>query len=156
MQFKLRSKIVEFKSGGKVIGKVTVRQATLLDDQRLDDMERAAIEQNEVELKALGEKTISPEQFKLQSFRVNLYPKMAACSSGDIPTAEEMLFEMPTSESSKLWQAAIDLNPEWFEIFAEIEKMSADELKKKEQKPAELSPVSADLRAKGRRTSRKS
>jgi hypothetical protein len=143
MEFKLKSKVVEFvDSDGKVVGCVTVTQATFLSDQLLDEMQQAALEQNEAEVKALGEKTLTPEQVKVHAVRYAIYPKMAACSSGDVPTLEDVIYRMPITESDKWWNAAKEINPSWFEVFADIEKMSDAEKKKKQRKRAGSSRVS--------------
>lgn len=144
MDWKLKSEIVEFEnSEGEVVGRVIVKQATFLEDQKLDEMEEAAARLNEEELKNLDGQEIPEKLAQLQLFRMGIYPKMAACSTGDIPSLEEAFENMPSSETNKWWVAAKNCNPLWFEIFESIEKMSEENLKKKLPKQAESSLESA-------------
>lgn len=48
-------------------------------------------------------------------FAVYLYPMLASCSIGDIPSAEEVLREWPTAEIFKWRDAVKEVNPQWFD-----------------------------------------
>lgn len=135
MDFKLKSETVNFEdSTGKVVGTVIVHEATLPMDQELDEMEQAFIKLNDAEF-GDGE-NISNEMIRFHSFRLNLYPKMVACSTGDIPAPDEA-FRMPSRQLNKWWEAAKRVNPAWFEVFDNLENLSEDQKKKKEKKPVE-------------------
>lgn len=43
-----------------------------------------------------------------------LYPSLVACTTGNIPTWEEFLNNVPTDESNKWTDAARRMNPSWF------------------------------------------
>jgi hypothetical protein len=142
MDFKLKTQVVKFvDSAGKVIGEVGVTAAGFLEDQRLGDLENDAIARNLAELAQHNGNPFTKDEERARSFRVGFYPKMAACSTGDIPSEDEAL-HMPSAELDKWWTAAKECNPRWFEVFKDIEKMSESELKKKGKKPAGSSPKS--------------
>lgn len=75
----------------------------------------------------------------IQMFRQAFYPKMAACVIGACPDAQTMR-KWPTTEISKLYDAAKLVNPEWFraldELSEDIKRAQKEEEKKKEVKPA--------------------
>jgi len=48
-----------------------------------------------------------------QVFRQVFYPKLAACSSGDVPSEEEAK-QMPSMELDKWYEAVRRVNPQWF------------------------------------------
>ena len=67
-----------------------------------------------------------------------LYVPLAACSFGDVPTAEEFL-ALPDADIDIWINEARQVNPEYFEWLdaAEkiVEKLNEEQLKKKEEKP---------------------
>lgn len=73
-----------------------------------------------------------------QLFRQGIYPKLAACSSGQVPSVEEAL-NMPTTELDKWYEAAKEMNSHWFNKSDGQE--TEEELKKKELSPTESTPV---------------
>lgn len=114
MDFKSKTQTVHFEdSEGVVIGTLTIRRYTLADDQTRVEMEEVAQELNAAEVKA------GTSNEKRQSFRLNVYPKLFACSTGDVPD-EETAYSMPAEELYKWYDAAHEVNPEWFRVFDEI------------------------------------
>lgn len=74
---------------------------------------------------------------------VSLYAPLAACSDGDVPTAEEFPSILEVDLDAWL-DVARKINPKWFAWMGEVEKeLSAAEqkaLKKKDRKRHEKSP----------------
>lgn len=69
---------------------------------------------------------------------VLLYPSLAACTKGNIPTEEEYLYHMP-AEASDIWlKAAREVNPSWFTFLAEAEESA----EKKDVSQTDSTPVS--------------
>jgi hypothetical protein len=72
-----------------------------------------------------------------------VYVPLAACSFGDVPTADEFL-AMPSSDISVWTSEAREINPSFFEWLnaAEkiVEKLNEEDLKKKEKKPRKSAP----------------
>ena len=62
------------------------------------------------------------------AFRVLIYPKIAACSKGDVPNAGDAC-QFPRMELAKWSDAAMRLNPDWFSPIME----AAETIEKKEQ-----------------------
>lgn len=80
-----------------------------------------------------------PELSK-QVFRATFYPKLAACSTGDVPD-EETARTMPTKETNRWYEAVCRVNPHWFAALLELKAEAdaaekAEELKKKRRKRA--------------------
>lgn len=46
----------------------------------------------------------------------NVYPSLVACTSGNIPTVEEFINDIPATDSAAWIIAARDLNPRWFNL----------------------------------------
>lgn len=68
-------------------------------------------------------------------FRSTFYPKLAACSSGDVPD-EDTARSMPTIETNKWYEAVNRVNPHWFKALHELKAAAdAEELKKKRKRP---------------------
>jgi len=67
-----------------------------------------------------------------QNIVLNIYPQLAACSYGDLPTPEQ--FQRMGKEAVRLWiEKARELNPHekingesWWAFFESIEKMEAE------------------------------
>jgi hypothetical protein len=110
--------VVKFSDGSKL----TVHDGnTPAGIMRIRDLEEAA--------------TQSPiDDLNKQVFRATFYPKLAACSTGDVPD-EEAARTMPTVETNKWYEAVNRVNPHWFaalhELKAEVDK---EQLKKKRRK----------------------
>lgn len=142
MDFKLKKKDVELLDGdGQVVGKLVVTQATLPTEQLLSDLEDAAREANLAFAKEKGDERLTSLEQKRMVFRETMYPKLAACSSGDVPSEEEA-FSMPIDNISRWYDAAYELNRPWFKMFDDLEKQLAapeenEEKKKEEPKRAE-------------------
>ena len=121
----LKSEVVELRDGRKI----TVTEANWSADVHLSELERAASKKEEKD----------PSK---QFYIVAVYPKLAACSSGEVPTEEEA-FGMPTIEHEKWYAAAKRINPSWFVPMEEAAKKLTDEaLKKKETKQTKSTSVS--------------
>ena len=70
-----------------------------------------------------------------QVFRLTFYPKLAACSRGDVPGEEEAR-TMPTAELNKWYEAVNRVNPHWFQPLQKLkEEADAEALKKKRKRP---------------------
>jgi hypothetical protein len=131
MDFRLRTKRVEFlDSDGEIVGAVDVTQATLGEEETLGEMEAEAKDRNDQEIVQWiaehGDEPLPTKLQKRQNFRLAIYPKMAACSSGDVLNEEEA-HKMPASELNKWYNAAKFCNPDWFRIFDEIEAILSRE-----------------------------
>jgi len=118
----LRTETVELRGDTPKSKRVIiVTEANWPVDIKLSQMERAAKE----------EILDDPQR---QFYHVVIYPKLAACSTGDVP-AEEEAYLMPSVEHNKWYNAASNMNPSWFEPLEEAAaKMTAEALKKKEKK----------------------
>jgi hypothetical protein len=70
-------------------------------------------------------------------FSVYLYPILASCSIGDIPSAEEIRKTWPEAELYKWRDAVEQINPQWFSSDIQIgtPAQAESELKKKERRP---------------------
>ena len=78
----------------------------------------------------------SDEDTKAQIFRLVFYPKLAACSIGDVPSVEEARDAMPTQELNKWYEAVCRVNPHWFKPLQDLQAESeAETLKKKRKRP---------------------
>lgn len=113
----LKREVVEFRDGTKL----TVTEANWAISMRLQELEEQAVK--------------SPlEDVSQQTFNLVIYPKLAACSSGDVPSLQEAL-EMPSTELDKWYFAVKRLNSDWF---VTLEQASKEEVtKKKGKKPIE-------------------
>jgi len=110
----LKSETVEFRDGTKI----TVTEENWDIGTRLELMERELRES----------KGVTPEEYARRS----LYNRMAACSSGDVPTEAEAR-QWPSAELDKWYFAAKRINPGWFAAFdAAVDQAQAQ--KKKLQK----------------------
>ncbi len=82
---------------------------------------------------------------KTQLFRQMFYPKLAACSSGDVPSEEEAR-AMPSEQLDKWYEAAKRVNPKWFAAIValtkEAEKAEEKKRTKRPQKSVNGSKVS--------------
>lgn len=114
----LRTMDVVFRDGSTV----TVQESRGLPSYmlRLAELENDAI--------------VNPsEDADMQLFRLVFYPKMAACVvKGDIPPAE-VLRKYPTREINKLYEAAAQLNPDWFDELSGLSEEARAALKEKER-----------------------
>jgi len=117
---KLNSEVVEFRDGSKL----TVTEATWSIAMHLQELEEQADK--------------SPlEDLTNQIFNVVIYPKLAACSLGAVPSLQEAL-EMPSTEIDKWYFAVKRINPDWFTAIQKMsEKLEAAANEKKEPKPIE-------------------
>lgn len=62
--------------------------------------------------------------------RTLLYPSLVACTTGNIPTLDQFMNEMPATESDKWVDTAKRRNPRWFKFIKdEDEKEETDEKK---------------------------
>lgn len=106
-----------------VAGKeVIVSQGTLRMSMRRDHMRSMALQQ----LLAPGSEELSPLE---QVFIVEIYPAMAACSSGELPSAVELLDTMVDLETDSWYVACTELNPHWF--VKDENSEGGEEIKKK-------------------------
>lgn len=64
------------------------------------------------------------------TFRVLYYPKLAGCSTGDVPTLEQARLEWPASELDRWYQAVKRVNPQ---IFLPLEELALQNKAKAEQ-----------------------
>lgn len=113
----LLSEVVELRDGKKI----TVTEANWPADICFGELERIARENPDKD----------PSR---QFYNLMIYPKLAACSSGDVPVQEEA-YLMPSVLHEKWYAAAKRLNPNWFDPLEKAaEKLTAEALKKKETK----------------------
>jgi hypothetical protein len=118
----LRTETVELRGDTPETKRViVVTEANWPVDIKLSQMEKAA-----------QEETLEDPQ--RQFYHVVIYPKLCACSTGDVPPEEEA-YLMPSVEHDKWYGAANRMNPHWFVPLEEAAKqLTADALKKKETK----------------------
>jgi len=88
-------------------------------------------------LESEAEKGPQADSVSAETFRLIYYPKLAACSTGDVPTMNEARAEWPTSELDKWYQAARRVNSRLFLPLEEIalanQKASQDDQKKRDK-----------------------
>jgi len=126
----LKKEVVEFRDGSKV----TVAEATWSVSIRLQELEEQAS-------KAPRE---DPSE---QIFHLLVYPKLLACSSGDVPDLETALM-MPSSEIDRWYFAVKRINPDWFVALeqaaklAESKELESETISKKGKKPIGSTPSS--------------
>lgn len=58
----------------------------------------------------------------LYYMRTLLYPSLVACTVGNLPTLEEFLHKVPSTESETWSDVAKRLNPGWFRFIEDDEK----------------------------------
>jgi hypothetical protein len=78
-------------------------------------------------------------------FSVYLYPILAACSIGDLPSAGEIRSSWPEAEIYKWRDAIKEINPHWFGSTEETEARTMEEIRaveKKSKQPRRRSPTS--------------
>lgn len=79
---------------------------------------------------------LNDEDTRAQIFRMVFYPKLAACSIGDVPSVIEARDAMPTDELNKWYEAVCRVNPHWFKALQDLQVESeAETLKKKRRRP---------------------
>lgn len=130
--FSMRKQELEFVDHeGKVFAKLTVKEATVLEEETVAEMELSAHEENERIYSEWGELhptiPLPPREIQKGWFRANVYPKLAACSEGDVPSFEEAL-TIPASELNKWYKAAEYCNPGWFKVFDNLLKQVQSEM----------------------------
>ena len=79
------------------------------------------------------------ESIATVTFRVLYYPRLAACSIGDVPSMEDARTEWPTSELDKWYGATRRVNPRLFlpleEIALQNKEAAEQQQKKKDRRP---------------------
>lgn len=93
---KLNSESVKFRDGSKLV----VMEAAWAASIRLQDLE------NEARKAPLVDASDN-------IFNLYVYPKLAACSTGNVPTMKAALL-MPSAELDKWYNAVKRVNPDWF------------------------------------------
>lgn len=86
---------------------VTVSEASLRMGMRRDHLKAQGLRS----LSDPGNEELTPLE---QVFIVEIYPSMFACSSGELPSAMEMLDGMTELETDEWYVACVELNPHWF------------------------------------------
>lgn len=122
------------KVGGRGITVLSNRPSVLM---RLFQLETEATNRQ-----AASTPPESTEEFSLrlhakkENFRTIAYPRMAACSTGDVPTVEQALQEIPEEDLSAWYNAARRMIPEWFVDLEEaaLKNQEAAEVKKKRRR----------------------
>jgi hypothetical protein len=121
----LKRETVKFRDGTKLI----VTEANWAASIKLQDLEEQA-------------KATPLEDPISQRFNLLVYPKLAACSSGKVPSMQEGL-AMPSVELDKWFLAVKRLNPDWFMLVPDkLIEESPEALAKKGKKPTESTPDS--------------
>jgi hypothetical protein len=121
----LKKEVVTFRDGSKV----TVCEENHTIANVLIDLEN----KTNAELQAEGELAVKEKRepdFTKWGWSV-LYNKMAACSTGDVPTLEESE-QWPSVEVDKWYAAARRINPQWFKPLDDLK--DAEVTKKKGRK----------------------
>jgi len=119
-----RTKVIEFRDGTQVVMTQTRNLPSFM--LRLYDLE----------LEAVLNPDPDPEA---QLFNTVFYPKMAACTVGEIPTREDAR-RWPMSEVNKWYEAAQEIEPDWFAALEGVSEEVAKEKAKQEKKKAKLKP----------------
>lgn len=87
------------------------------------------------------------------SFRLIFYPKIAACSTGDVPSADQAVL-FPRIELARWTTIVMEQNPQWFEVLQEkasaLEKQK--EIEKKREMKSEDSSHDSPRTSRNRRT----
>lgn len=101
---------------------LTLTEAGWLEDMRLYELEKDAVETNKKEFEGLEKGAVlSHNQLFVQYFRRDYYPKLAACVLGEAPDLETAL-KMPSKYRQVWYNTAHELNPAWFAFLDEIAK----------------------------------
>lgn len=113
---------IEFSDGSKVTVSDGNAPAAIMRLAELEELARSNPDDN----------------LSIQVFRTGFYPKMAACSSGQVPTEDEAR-KFPTAELNKWYNAAKQVNPHWFEALEQLSEEAkalaeADKLKKNKRR----------------------
>jgi hypothetical protein len=126
---KLLSEVVEFRDGTKL----TVTEASWQSDILVTQSEKEAARRTD-ELIEKNKGKLSDDEITRITFNQSIYPKLAACCSGDVPS-EDDAFGMPSTEREK-WEAAVrKINPQWYKTMDEfVDKMEAAEAALKKSK----------------------
>lgn len=90
-------------------------------------------------LQHLEEQAAKDDQDKLtrQIFHVLIYPKLVACSSGQVPSEQEA-WDMPATELNRWYEAANRVNKHWFEKLDDPKTL--DEIEKQLKKKGKQRP----------------
>jgi hypothetical protein len=125
----LKSEVVEFRDGTKL----TVTEATWEADMRVGTMELKAQERSKELVISKGENLVEADISWMTFFR-DFYPKLAACSTGNVPTEEEA-YNMPSEERDKWYAAAHNVNPLWFKALdAVLKSLNTSEKEQKKKR----------------------
>jgi hypothetical protein len=74
------------------------------------------------------------ENIRTETFRVLYYPKLAACSIGDVPSPQEARVDWPEAELNHWYEAVYAVNPEWFKPLEQIAEQNQARAQKAEKK----------------------
>jgi len=77
---------------------------------------------------------------KDNAFQAAIWPKLRACSSGTVPSFEEALM-MPATELDKWYNAAKQVNPDWFLALDAIADLAATQAEIDEALVAKKEPT---------------
>jgi hypothetical protein len=119
MAILLKTKVVEFRDGSSL----TVSESSWNTTMRLAELEEFA-------------RANPLDDPMKQMFREEFYPKLAACSSGDVPD-EETARNLPDDQLDLWYSAVREINPRWFatlDRLAELGAAALEEQRKKKSK----------------------
>jgi len=119
---KAEPETVEFRDGSKITIVPAYTPSVLMKLHRLESE---------------AEKGPPADSVSAETFRLLYYPRLAACSIGDVPTREEARSEWPTSELDKWYQATRRVNPRLFLPLEELalQNQEATLAEEKKRKP---------------------
>jgi len=107
---------------------------------RVTQMEKEALQRTNLLVEEKG-KDITDSEINRLTFNQSFYSKLAACSTGDVPTEEEA-YLMPSVEREKWYAAVRNVNPQWFvaidALVKKVEDAEAAEEKKRKKQIASL------------------
>lgn len=115
----IEPEVVTFRDGSSITVLPDYLPSVLMRLHRLESEVEAGTPMNDV---------------SAETFRILFYPRLAACSTGDVPGMDEARSEWPTSELDKWYNAARRVNPTLFLPLEEIaleNRQKAEEAQKK-------------------------
>lgn len=111
---------------------VTVSGETLIVSQASNAMELdRSVLISEADAKFESDAGDAKEKY-MQYVETLLYPSLIACTKGILPTLDEFLYQIPSSETDRWVECASRLNPGWFAFLKRAQETDEEIDEKKE------------------------
>lgn len=105
---------------------------------------RPSVLRRRFQLDREAEKGVPLDNIRKEIFRVTYYPKLAGCSTGDVPSMEEARAQWSEDDLQAWYNAAVAVIPEWFlalEQIVERNQALAEQAQKKKGGHTRSRPV---------------